>query len=124
MITGKTFQLMYDEVSKVLPNQWEKLVIYLEYGEDAYSYAFYISENNKYINGYDIPNISEEKIAMCFRNIDKAVLKERNASKEDLWTNMTMIVESTGAMHTDFDYTDLSEGAYAYKKAWKKKYLV
>ena len=36
---------------------------------------------------------------------------------------MTMIVSETGQMHTDFDYTDLSEGAYRFKKDWKNKYL-
>jgi hypothetical protein len=36
---------------------------------------------------------------------------------------MTMIVSSKGEMHTDFDYTDLSQGAYQYKKNWKRRYL-
>ena len=36
---------------------------------------------------------------------------------------MTFIVDSKGKMKTDFDYTDLSEGSYEYKKAWKQKYM-
>ena len=37
---------------------------------------------------------------------------------------MTVIVEKSGKMHADLDYTDLSEGTYQFKKNWKKKYLV
>ena len=60
---------------------------------------------------------------MAFENIDKFVDQERKKGSES-WTNMTMIVTSDGNMHADFDYTDLSEGSYKYKKDWKAKYLV
>lgn len=60
---------------------------------------------------------------MSFKNIDKIVVKERGKLK-DAWTNMTMVVDSDGNMHTDYDYTDLSEGTYQFKKNWKKKYLI
>ena len=59
-----------------------------------------------------------------FKSIDKEVLKERKKTKSDLWSNMTMIVDNNGNMHTDFDYTDLSEGSYKYCKKWKAQYLV
>lgn len=123
MMQKKTFQIIFDEISKCLPEAWDKLVVYLEYGEAAYTYSFYVLMNGKYINGFDIPTASEKRIADSFRAIDKAVLKDRKASKDKLWTNMTMIVDATGSMHTDFDYTDLTEGAYKYKKQWKEKYL-
>lgn len=123
MMQKKTFQTIFNEVSKCLPEEWNKLVVYLEYGEDAYTYAFYVQINGKYVNGFDIPGASEKKIADCFKKIDMTVLKDRKASKDELWTNMTMIVGATGTMHTDFDYTDLTEGAYKYKKQWKAKYL-
>ena len=35
-----------------------------------------------------------------------------------------MIIGKDGDMHSYFDYTDISEGTYQYKKNWKKKYLV
>ena len=55
--------------------------------------------------------------------IDDIVSKERKNEK-DIWTNMTMVIDSSGKMKTDFDYTDLSAGTYQYKKNWKTKYLV
>lgn len=123
MLQKKTFQIIFNEVSKCLPQNWKRVVIYIEYGEDAYSYAFYAKVNGQYINGYNLPGASEQQIAESFRTIDKAILKERNESADRLWTNMTMIVDDDGTMHTDFDYSDLSTGAYKYKKQWKAKYL-
>ncbi|MCD8020325.1 MAG: antitoxin YezG family protein [Clostridiales bacterium] len=123
MIKKKTFQIIFDQVCRCLPSEWDKLVIYLEYGAASYAYSFYIQKNGKYINGFDIPGTSEKKIADSFKKVDKAVFKDREASKDELWTNMTMIVDANGTMHSDFDYTDLTEDAYEYKKQWKDKYL-
>ena len=82
-----------------------------------------IEAGDKYIKCYDIPSVSDKELAKSFSAIDKIVSKERSQEKKALWTNMTMIVTKTGQMHTDFDYTDLSEGKYQFKKNWKKKYL-
>ena len=123
MIEKKTYQKIYDELYMYLTSDWEKLIVYLEYGEGSYTYSFYEKTKFGYINGYDLPGVSERAIDNSFKKIDKLVLKERENDKDDQWTNMTMVVTKTGDMHTDFDYTDLSEGKYQFKKKWKKKYL-
>ena len=123
MMNEKIYQAIFDELSKYLTAEWDKLIVYLEYGNASYSFAFYIQAGDKYIKCYDIPDISEKELAMSFSNIDKYISKERSMENEKLWTNMTMTVTKTGQMHTDFDYTDLSEGTYQFKKNWKKKYL-
>ena len=123
MINDKIYQAIFDELSKYLISGWNKLIVYLEYGAASYSFAFYIQAGDKYIKCYDIPDISEKELAKSFSNIDKLVSKERDRENDKLWTNMTMTVTKTGRMHTDFDYTDLSEGTYQFKKDWKKKYL-
>ena len=45
MMDEKIFQIIFDEVAAFLPNQWSEVVIYLEHGEDSYSYAFYVKVN-------------------------------------------------------------------------------
>ena len=123
MINNKTYQKIYDELSKYLLAGWEKVVVYLEYGEASYSFSFYEKIKGKFINGYDLPGVSEKELDASFRKIDRWILKERKKEKGDIWTNMTMVVTESGDMKCDFDYTDLSEGAYLYKKNWKKNYL-
>lgn len=123
MMDDKTYQRIYDELYKYLTPDWVKLIVYLEYGEGSYSYSFYEVRKSGYINGYDIPGVFEKEIDKSFKRIDKMVLNERKRGKDELWTNMTMVVTKSGDMHTDFDYSDLTEGKYHYKKNWKKKYL-
>lgn len=123
MIDEKTYQRIFDELEKFLTPDWIKLVVYLEYGKGSYSFSFYEKNKSGYVNGYDLPGVSEKEIDNAFKRIDKLILKERKKEKNELWTNMTMVVANTGKMHTDFDYTDLSEGTYQFKRNWKKKYL-
>ena len=122
MIDEKIYQNIYDELNKYLTPNWEKLIVYLEYGNASYSFAFYIKSIGEYVKCYDIAGISDKALDESFKKIDKLVSKERSKEKE-LWTNMTMVVDKLGNMHTDLDYTDLSEGSYQFKKNWKKKYL-
>lgn len=124
MMNEKVYQAIFNTIAPLLPESWTKLVVYLEYGEDSYSFSFFYSDGKKYIKCFDIPGISEEVLFAAFKKIDQAVLPERNKINADLWSNMTMIVDADGNVHTDFDYTDLSSGTYQYKKSWKKKYLV
>lgn len=124
MINEKTYQIVFEEVQEFLPTGWDKAIVYLEYGETSYSISFYSQKNGKYTKCFDLPNVAESDLYAAFRRIDKVVSAERKKMRGRLWTNMTMIVESNGQVHTDFDYTDLSESSYKYSKEWKKKYLV
>lgn len=123
MMNEKIYQEIYDELSKYLTSGWEKLIVYLEYGKASYSFSFYVKNKGEYVKCYDMPGVSDKSLDASFKKIDKIVSKERSNDKDEVWTNMTMTVTPTGDMRTDIDYTDLSEGTYAYKKAWKKKYL-
>ena len=118
----KVFQKIYDEINNYLTPNWDKVIIYLEYGEASYSFSFYVKNGKDYTKCYDLPGVSEDSLDKSFKEIDKTVSKERNKEKTP-WSNMTMVVDNRGDMHTDFDYTDLSGGTYQYKKSWKNKYL-
>lgn len=121
MINDKIYQVIFDEISIFLPDNWTKLVVYLEHGEESYSYSFYVKVDEAFIKCFEL-NISEEELLKSFANIESFVSKERS-KLNPCWSNMTMVVEDNGTMKTEFDYTDLSCGSYQYKKEWRKKYL-
>lgn len=123
MIDKDVFQAIYDELVVFLPVGWTRLVAYFEYGTASYSFAFYVKGDGKYVKCYDIPDIDEDKLLSSFAKIDDMLSVERKNDAVNTWSNMTMIVDNDGSIHTDFDYTDLSDIAYQYKKAWKAKYL-
>lgn len=117
------FQEIYEELADFFPTEWEKVIIYLEYGVNSYSFSFYVKQNDEYIKCYDIPGLDEKALMKSYNKIDKLVFAER-ISENMTWTNMTMVISSSGDFSTDYDYTDLSEDGYNYKKSWKKKYLI
>lgn len=124
MINDRVYQTILDEVSKYLPIDWSKLVVYLEYGESSYSVSFYVKESENYIKCYDLNGISDEDLYQSFKKINNDIAVQRDMIVGEKWSNMTMVVERSGKMNVDFDYTDLTESAYQYSKEWKKKYLV
>lgn len=123
MLNNSIYQDIFDEISKYFSVDWEKTVIYLEYGEKSYTFSFYVKENGTYIKCYDLPGVSEDELYASFKAIDKLISPER-AKNNNLWTVMTMIVTKTGDMSADFDYSDISENAYQFMNSWKAKYLV
>jgi len=40
MVDNSIYQYMFDEISKYLLNDWERAVVYLEYGQNSYSITF------------------------------------------------------------------------------------
>lgn len=124
MINDRIYQSIFDEVSNYLPSDWNKVVVYLEYGESSYSISFYVKQSGNYIKCYDINGISDDDLYQSFKKINNDIVIQRDMVAGEKWSNMTMVVERSGKMNVDFDYTDLTERAYQYSKEWKKKYLV
>lgn len=122
MINNKIYQRIFDEISQYLISGWKKLIAYFEYGHDSYSFEFFEYVDGKYIKCFEIPEIDEDELLSSFEILNETIEPERNKLKKK-WSNMTFIVDSKGKMKTDFDYTDLSENSYEYKKAWKQKYM-
>ena len=91
-MNDKIYQLIFDAVSDFLPEEWTDLIVYLEHGEEAYSYCFYVKTHGKYIKCFDL-NIPEEKLLAAFARIEKKVSTERN-KLDKCWSNMTMITVS------------------------------
>ncbi len=123
MMNEMIYQRIFDELSVYLEKDWDKLVVYLEYGVASYTFEFYEKLAGTYIKCFNLPNISDDALAKSFSIIDEILTSERKLSNDELWTNMTLIVSKTGDMQAFFDYTDLSNGTYQYMKAWKEKYL-
>ena len=124
MINDKVYQAIFDGIRPYLSIAWDKVVIYLEYGDASYSISFYVKKGGSYVKCYDLEGVSDDNLYKSFKRIDRAVAEQRKAIIGDKWTNMTMIVEQSGKVRVDYDYTDLTQDAYQYSKKWKKKYLV
>ncbi len=127
----KNFEMIAKKLQSILPQNWEKVCLYSEIEENSYETVFYcfIKGNAQPIQCYNLVDeyeIEEDDIDDVFYEINKILKSEWIKLKEkgkDVWTNYTFILESNGKFFEEYDYSDLSEGAYDYKKTWKEKYL-
>ena len=85
---------------------------------------FYVYDGINTISCFDLKSHNKRKIVDTFISIDKELFKARDEMcKDDKWSVMTMIVDNTGHMKTDFDYTDISENSIEYMRSWEQKFL-
>lgn len=127
----KSFEMIAEKIQMVLPKNWSKVCLYAEIEEDSYEMFFYcfLQGENKPIQCYNLEekySINEDDIDEIFYQINQILKPEWLELKEkekDVWSNLTFILNDNGEFFGEYDYSDLSNGSYDYKKEWKNKYL-
>lgn len=124
-MNNEIFQEVFDILQPVLPEGWEKMVLFVGYTTGSYTMKYYTSDNSgKYTDCFSPKGINKAQLIKLFMNIDKVVSSERKKMDEkSRWSVMTMLVSSEGSMQTEFDYSDISENVIAYEQKWKEKYI-
>lgn len=119
------FQNVFDVIQPMLPEVWEKVVLFVGYTEGSYSMKYYIFDKaDNYVDCFSQKDLTRAQLIKSFMNINKVLKVQRSElDDKDRWSVMTMIVYSDGSMITDFDYTDISENLIEYQEYWEKKYL-
>ena len=146
MSEKKMLQGIASILEETLPEDWSKVVFYAEYAEGAFSIEYYVAGSGKddFVKCFDQKGVSRASLMKNFMAINKFIEPERAALKpEKRWGSMTLILHSNGKFKVDYDLKfanienrqdyvkqiltmediDMTENAYARKKAWKKKYL-
>lgn len=124
MMNGNIYQKIYDLLSSVLPNKWDKLVFYIEYVDNSYQMKFFTKTGrNKYLDCFQTVK-DTKKLMLVFNSIHQAVYPERNKlSKKEKWTVLTYILTSDGDFNTYFDYSDHHNNMIGWETDWMKSYL-
>lgn len=121
-----------NKVNDMIPEEWNKVYIYGEVTEGAGVVAFYYypQDKDRYVFSADIIDlfdIDENE----FSNDEYELLKlfeqlqqEFKNSDQEVWTSVTIYLESTGKFKVDYDYTDLSDvDDYNRQIIWEYKHL-
>ena len=122
---NKILQNVFDLIQPLLPDKWNKVILYVGYTSGSYSMKFYIGdEKTNYTDCFSLKSIGKAQLIKLFMSIDKIIAQERNKLEEkDKWSVLTLTVDKNGKMKADFDYTDISENSIEYERKWKDKYL-
>ena len=122
---NEMFQSIFDSLSKVLPDKWDRVVFRADYTEGSYSMKYYVKTvDGEYVDCYSLPGILRAHIIKIFMDIDKIVSCHRKGlTEKDKWSVLTMTISNDGKFKTDFDYSDISDSSISYHDEWEKKYL-
>lgn len=121
MINDTIYLKIFNIIKPLLPDEWEKLVVYIGYGNESYNMSFYVGVNGKMIKCFDLPDADQKDILLAYSEINKIVSVERD-KEADKWSSMTLVVVGDD-FHADFDYSEIPIGDIDYKKEWEKKYI-
>lgn len=120
-MTDANFHAIYEKLSGIITEDWEKLIYRADYGHDSWSMIFYVVQGNEAIKDcYSLKGVSRGELIKLFSELN-AELKE--SREMEGWYVMTMIVSRYGRFKTDFVYDDISENLAEYYKDWESKYL-
>ncbi|MED0680360.1 antitoxin YezG family protein [Aneurinibacillus thermoaerophilus] len=129
---GNIYHKIAQTVIETIPEEWSKVFVYGEIGDDVRTAFFYYypSNDNMPIHSHNIPNLfnmdTEEYKTLWRQLLDdfEELWYEFKNSGQELWTNVTFIFDSTGEFKVDYNYEDLSDADdYERRIIWKHKYL-
>lgn len=104
-------------IVEMIPEEWEKVYLYGEVLEGVQSTYFYYYpyESDQPIYSLDIPelfDVEEEEYDQLKGQLYDLLRDLWNESKRDgneVWTNLTLILDSSGKFKLEYGYEDLSE---------------
>lgn len=129
------YQKVAIQLNNIIPESWEKVMVYSEVSEysDSTVFFYYPKNKNEAIYSLDIEDmegIDEDEIDHQLNNLDsifRELWEEFKESKQKPWTNLTFELYSTGKFDIEFDYTILEEennyNHYERLIIWKYKNL-
>lgn len=118
---------MYNKIAqslyKVLPDEWEDLILYSHVGKDVYEIFFYVQVEGKYVSCFSMDRlygISRKDVISSFDEIFDVLYPDY---EDKNWFCATVKLNNQGDMMMFYDYNDDNIEENQYREEWKKKYL-
>lgn len=121
----KYLKNILEQLQEGLPNDWQRLILHVIYGEEDCQIKYYVNEDgSKYTDCYNLA-IPMQELILILSNTEDEVSELRESMKESngLFVTMTLVVDHTGHVKADFGYDDVNEDIVKYCDDWEKKYL-
>ncbi|WP_027630262.1 immunity protein YezG family protein [Ruminiclostridium cellobioparum] len=104
------------KLDKLIPEKWSEIYLYAQLANSMYTmYFFYYTENKKkLVYSFDIPKnyeINEDEFDDLRDEIKKDFKDLQNefvVNKQELWTNLTLVIKDTDEFKINYRYNDIS----------------
>ncbi|MDZ5672554.1 TIGR01741 family protein [Bacillus stercoris] len=118
METKKTqdlYQLISQKLNDIIPCEWTKIYLYAEVLDDSTMVLFHFRTpgDNQIIYSQDIPshyNVSKDifkTLLRKLRELFEELRTEHRNNNGDVWTNLTLTLDSSGKFQLDYNYDDI-----------------
>lgn len=109
------YQLISQNLNDIIPCEWTKIYLYAEVLDDSTMVLFHFRtpENNQIIYSQDIPshyNVSKDIFKTLLRELRELfeeLRTEHRNNNNDVWTNLTLTLDSSGEFQLDYNYDDI-----------------
>ncbi|WP_262982693.1 TIGR01741 family protein [Bacillus velezensis] len=109
------YQLISQNLNDIIPCEWTKIYLYAEVLDDSTMVLFHFRtpENNQIIYSQDIPshyNVSKDIFKTLLRELRELfeeLKTEHRNNNDDVWTNLTLTLDSSGEFQLDYNYDDI-----------------
>ncbi|ART75178.1 cytoplasmic protein [Sutcliffiella horikoshii] len=132
----KNMEIIYQKVANILvemiPEEWEKVLLYAEVREGFSQVFFYYFPLNQQqpvysldiVDSFNVEKTSHKKLKQelyeCFENL----WNEFKIQDQEQWTNLTYLLDNSGRMKLNHGYDDISELSPDEKQdKWEAEYL-
>lgn len=113
---GILYQEIAEKIQEIIPDTWSKVYLYAEVLKDSSMVYFYFYNSvGKLVYSENISenyNVSEEiydKLLFELFDLFEKLHKEYKDNNQEVWTNLTLILEETGKIQIEFDYENVLE---------------
>ena len=132
----KKIEAIYQKVANILvemvPEEWEKILLYAEVREGFSQVYFYYYPVNQeqpvysldIIDVFDVDQSLHRKLKRELSVYFKELWYEFKIQDQEQWTSLTYILDKTGRMKLNYGYDDISEISPDEKQdKWEAEYL-
>ncbi|MCM3087670.1 antitoxin YezG family protein [Bhargavaea ginsengi] len=125
------FQEAAQVINDLIPEEWNKVYLYVEGWEDFSTEYFYYdpADGRAPVLSHQIPtlfDLDEEEFEDREFELAERILDLQDAFKElgqEPWTSLTFILECNGQFHVEYGYENLRDVEMVeQREAWKAKY--
>lgn len=126
------YQNIGRQLNFIIPESWDKVLLYSEVTEWSNRTYFYYYPQNKEIPIYsldieDMDNVNDDEVNRQLQGLYeylRELWNEFNNQKQEQWTNLTLELTSNGKFNIDYNYRNLeNDDSYEQQVIWEYEKL-
>ncbi|MES1042721.1 MULTISPECIES: immunity protein YezG family protein [Peribacillus] len=126
------YQNVGRQLNFIIPESWDKVLLYSEVTEWSNRTYFYYFPHNKEIPIYsldieDMDNVNEDEVNRQLHQLYEYLRElwdEFKNQKQEQWTNLTLELTSNGKFNIDYNYRNLeNDDSYEQQVIWEYEKL-